>query len=152
MRAVIQRVHRAKVEVAGQIVGSIDAGLLVLLGVGTGDTTDDLQWIVDKIVHLRIFDDTDGRMNLSILDCALEILLISQFTLYGSVRKGNRPSYNQAAPAAEAETLYLQCRDLLAAKLQRPVPTGVFGAEMAIFPQLSGPVTLWLDSRNPVQN
>lgn len=154
MRALIQRVREARVEVDQRIVGSIGPGMLVLLGIGAEDTAEDLRWIVDKITQLRIFDDSAGKMNHSILERTTHsILLISQFTLYGSVRKGNRPSYNRAAPAARAEALYLQCRDLLARQLQAaasrpPIATGIFGADMTIFPQLDGPVSLWLDSRN----
>lgn len=146
MRAVVQRVLRGSVTVNEQVVGKIDHGLVVLLGVGQDDTADDARYLADKITQLRIFDDQDGKLNLSVQDIGGGVLAISQFTLYGDCRKGRRPSYSEAAPLTEAKELYeifvqrLICNGLLTA-------TGVFRAHMVVEIINDGPVTLLLDSR-----
>lgn len=147
MRAVVQRVSQASVQVDGKTTGAIGPGLLILLGIETGDDTAARDWLVDKIVKLRIFADAEDRMNRSLPDTGGEALVVSQFTLHGSLKKGNRPSFNRAAPPAEAERLYLDFVQTLGAALGKPVPTGVFGAMMAVSLVNDGPVTLILDSR-----
>lgn len=147
MRVLIQRVEGASVEVGGKEVSRIGAGMLVLLGIHADDTDKDLEYLVGKVAALRIFDDADGVMNLSLRDTGGEVLLVSQFTLLGSCRKGNRPSYIAAAKGPEAEAMYLKFRDRLASTLGRPVPTGVFGAHMKVSLCNDGPVTIWMDSR-----
>ncbi len=147
MRALIQRVTEATVTVEGQVTGAIGAGLLVLAGVTDGDNAEDRDWLVRKIVQLRVFDDDAGVMNRSVVDVGGEILAVSQFTLYASTRKGNRPSYTAAARPEIAEPAFASFVAALATALGRPVPTGVFGAHMAVRLTNDGPVTLWLDSR-----
>lgn len=147
MRAIIQRVNSASVSVDGAVVGSISQGLLVLLGVQEGDTVEELEWISRKIVQIRCFEDGAGKMNRSLLDVEGEVLLISQFTLFGSLKKGSRPSFNRAAPPALAEELYELSKQTLRAALGRPVACGVFGGDMQIQSHLDGPVTLILDTR-----
>ena len=145
MRAVIQRVKCATVQVDKSIIGSIDHGLLVLLGVHAVDTDRDVAWLADKTVNLRIFDDPDGKMNLSLLDIGGSLLVVSQFTLYGDCRKGRRPSWSQAGQPELAESLYTQ----FAAAVRRhgiPVQTGQFQAMMDVSLTNDGPVTLLLDS------
>lgn len=145
MRAVIQRVKCATVQVDNSIIGSIDHGLLVLLGVHAVDTDRDVAWLADKTVNLRIFDDLDGKMNLSLLDIGGSLLVVSQFTLYGDCRKGRRPSWSQAGQPELAESLYTQ----FAAAVRRhgiPVQTGQFQAMMDVSLTNDGPVTLLLDS------
>ncbi|MCD8482447.1 MAG: D-tyrosyl-tRNA(Tyr) deacylase [Verrucomicrobia bacterium] len=147
MRAVIQRVSRASVSVDDKICGQIDAGLLVLAGVQAADTTHDVHWMADKITKLRCFDDVSGKMNLSLLDTGGSILLVSQFTVFGDLKKGTRPSFNKAAPPTEAIPLYEELKQRLSDILNRPIPTGVFGAAMRLSVEQSGPVTLIMDSR-----
>ena len=145
MRAVIQRVGSARVEVNGDIVGSIGAGLLVLIGISSSDTREDACYLSDKILGLRIFPDDDGRMNRNIAEAGGSLLLISQFTLYGDCRKGRRPSFDRAAPAAQAQALYNHFVDTM--KLGAvPVQTGIFQAVMDVHLVNQGPVTLILDS------
>jgi len=146
MRAVVQRVRCAQVSVDEQIVGSIEQGLVVLIGVGEGDTPDDAEYIASKVVNLRIFDDQQGKMNLSVADVGGAILAISQFTLHGDARKGRRPSYSNAAAPAAADELYRQTVDLLR-QTGIPVETGVFQAMMQVTLQNDGPVTILLDSQ-----
>ncbi len=147
MRAVIQRVKNAKVEVEGEIVGSISKGLLVLLGVKKGDTEDDGIWIAEKIVNLRIFEDDAGKMNKSLLDIGGELLLVSQFTLLGDARKGRRPSFSDAAPPEEAEKLFEFVVRYLSQRYNNlKIETGVFGAMMDVHLVNWGPVTILLDS------
>ncbi len=146
MRAVIQRVSAARVTVAGQTVGKIGEGLVILLGVGTGDGETDVQYMVEKVANLRIFEDTQGKMNLSALDLQKELLVVSQFTLYGDSRKGRRPSFSAAAAPEVANALYLQVVEgLKEAGLK--VETGQFQAHMQVEILNDGPVTLLLDSR-----
>lgn len=147
MRIVLQRVRRASVSVEGKITGAIGPGLLLLLGVGEEDSAADAQWLVEKIVRLRIFPDEEEKMNLSLLDCGGEALVVSQFTLFGSLKKGNRPSFNRSAPPELARERYAEFCRLLSAALCKPVPTGVFGAMMEVELLNDGPVTLLLDSR-----
>jgi D-tyrosyl-tRNA(Tyr) deacylase len=147
MRGLVQRVQEADVTVAGRITGAIGRGLLVLVGITEDDSAEDRDWLVRKIVQLRVFDDDAGVMNRSVQDVGGEILAVSQFTLYASTRKGNRPSYTAAARPEVAEPMFNAVVDALSAALGRPVPTGVFGAHMAVRLNNDGPVTIWLDSR-----
>jgi D-tyrosyl-tRNA(Tyr) deacylase len=139
MRALVQRVSRAGVSVGGELVSEIGEGLLVLLGVGVGDSDRDADWLADKVRALRVFPDADSRMNVALED--REVLCVSQFTLYGDARRGNRPSYVTAAPPETAEPLYERFCQRLAAR------RGVFGAHMQIELVADGPVTLLLESR-----
>ena len=146
MRLVIQRVEQAHVSVAGQIIGRIGPGLLVLAGFAPDDTAAALATAARKLVQLRIFADATGQMNRSVLDVGGEILVVSQFTLLADTRKGNRPSYVGAAPPAVAEPLYRQFVAQVADLLGRPVPTGTFGADMRVSLVNDGPVTIVLDA------
>ena len=150
MRAVVQRVTRAQVTVAARVTGAIDAGLLVLLGAGTGDTATDLAYIVDKVVHLRIFADAAGKMNRSVLDVGGGVLVVSQFTLYGDVRQGRRPAFTGALEPALARALYEQALVELAKAGVARVQAGEFAADMAVELVNDGPVTILLDSRKGV--
>lgn len=147
MRAVIQRVREASVTVGGDRISSIGPGMLILQGVEAGDTEEDLEYLVRKIAALRIFDDREGVMNLDIREVSGEILLVSQFTLLASTRKGNRPSYIRAAKGAEAEPLYQRMALALSQATGRPVRTGRFGAHMQVRLLNDGPVTILIDSR-----
>lgn len=146
MRAVVQRVLRAKVTVDDEIVGEIESGLLILLGVGHGDTEKDALYLLEKISGLRIFDDADGKMNLSLIDTNGALLVVSQFTLFGDVRRGRRPSYSAAAPPETANKLY-EFFVSEARKQIAKVETGIFQAMMQIESVNDGPVTILLDSR-----
>lgn len=145
MRVVLQRVKRAHVNVAGATVGAIRTGLLVLVGVASADTPKDAEYLAEKIVHLRIFPDGADRMNRSLVDAGGELLVISQFTLYGDCRKGRRPSFDQAASPREAQTLYEYFVEQLRLN-SRIVETGVFQADMQVNLVNDGPVTFVLDS------
>ena len=147
MRTVIQRVSRASVVSDGVLTGAIGPGLLVLLGVEPADTPEDALKLADKLAKLRIFNDADGKMNLSVIDTGGEALVISQFTLFGDCAKGNRPSYNRAARPEHAIPLYEMFVAELSRLLGKPVPTGVFGADMKVDLLNDGPVTLILDTR-----
>lgn len=147
MRALIQRVTEAGVRVDGRIVGAIGPGLLVLAGVAHGDGPEDREWLARKIVALRIFQDAAGVMNRSVQDVGGEILAVSQFTLFASTRKGNRPSWSAAAPPELAQPAFDAFVATLAAALGRPIATGVFGADMAVTLVNDGPVTISIDSR-----
>ncbi len=147
MRALIQRVREARVEVAGRVTGAIGPGLLVLAGVAADDTDDDRDWLARKIVALRIFGDAAGVMNRSVLDAGGAILAVSQFTLFASTRKGARPSWSGAAPPELARPRFDDFVAALARELGQPVPTGEFGADMAVSLVNDGPVTIWLDTR-----
>lgn len=147
MRIVVQRVREAQVEVSGKIVGRIGRGLLVLAGCEEGDGEEDVRWLASKLASLRIFDDEAGIMNLSVRDIDGEILVISQFTLFASVRKGNRPSWKRAARPETARPQFEDFLRRLAADLGRPIQTGVFGADMQVSLLNDGPVTLLIDSK-----
>jgi D-tyrosyl-tRNA(Tyr) deacylase len=144
MRAVVQRVTEARVEVDGAVSGSIAHGLLVLLGVAHGDTRREAEWLAQKIANLRIFEDAEGKMNRSVLETGGAVLLVSQFTLLGDVRRGRRPSFTEAAAPEEADRLYQVTAEALRAQ-GVPVETGVFQAHMAVHLVNDGPVTLVLD-------
>jgi D-aminoacyl-tRNA deacylase len=146
MRAVIQRVIEAQVRVDGQVVGQIAAGLLVYLGVAQGDGPEDVAFMADKIVALRIFADAEGKMNRSVRDTGGQILLVSQFTLCGDCRKGRRPGFDLAADPGLAQALYEQVRDLIASR-GTGVQTGAFRQHMHVTSTNDGPVTFLLDSR-----
>jgi D-tyrosyl-tRNA(Tyr) deacylase len=148
MRVVIQRVLEASVIVDEKVVGVIGNGLLVLLGIEDADTKDDVEWLSNKITGLRLFDDAEGVMNLSVKDIGGDILLISQFTLLASTKKGNRPSYIKASKPPIAVPLYEQMIATLRNDLGKPVQTGIFGADMKVSLINNGPVTITIDSKN----
>ncbi len=147
MRALLQRVSRASVTVDGRVVGEIGQGLLILLGVGHDDSEAQVKTVSDKIVHMRIFEDDEGKMNRSLLDSAGQALVVSQFTLYADIRKGRRPSFLAAAPPTLAEPLVERCKTAIAA-YGIMVAGGVFGADMQVALVNEGPVTIWVDSEN----
>jgi D-tyrosyl-tRNA(Tyr) deacylase len=147
MRAVIQRVSRASVAIAGSCSADIGRGLLVLVAVEPTDTPEDIDWLCGKIVRMRIFNDGEGVMNLSVVETSGEILVVSQFTLFASTRKGNRPSYSRAAPPDAANELYEQFLKGLAGAFGQPIQSGVFGADMQVSLVNDGPVTIIIDSR-----
>jgi D-tyrosyl-tRNA(Tyr) deacylase len=146
MRVVLQRVSRARVVVDGEVVGAIDRGLLVLLGVAPNDTADDARWLAEKVIGLRIFADAEGKMNLAVADVGGGVLVVSQFTLYGDCRKGRRPSFVEAAPPDLAVPLYEAFADAVRAH-GVPTATGRFGAMMQVELVNDGPVTLIVDSK-----
>lgn len=148
MRVVIQRAKQASVEISGKEVAFIGRGLLLLVGIEDGDGTEDIEWLSSKIVNLRIFDDADGVMNLSVKDVSGEILLVSQFTLHASTNKGNRPSYIKAARPEIAIPLYESFIRALESNLGKPVQTGVFGANMQVGLVNDGPVTILIDTKD----
>lgn len=148
MRVVIQRVSSSRVEVDGVTIGSIGVGLLVLAGFETADTQEDLDWTAAKITKLRIFDDNEGVMNLSVTEINGDILAVSQFTLHAKTKKGNRPSYIQAAPPDIAIPLYENFVKILENQINRKVQTGMFGAMMTVSLVNDGPVTIIIDSKN----
>jgi D-tyrosyl-tRNA(Tyr) deacylase len=147
MRAVVQRVSTARVTVGSEVTGEIGPGLLVLLGVAQDDTAADAQWLAEKIVALRIFEDDAGRMNRSVVDAGGGVLVVSQFTLLASTRKGTRPSFNDAAKPELAIPLYEEFNRHAGVALGRPVATGRFAAMMAVALVNDGPVTLVIDSK-----
>ena len=149
MRVVVQRVRSASVAVDGEISGKIGPGLLVLAGFEESDTEADLDWMAGKIVRMRIFADVDGVMNCSVQEAGGEILAVSQFTLYASVKKGNRPSWSRAARGEVSQPLFERFVAKLSAELGKPVPTGVFGADMQVGLVNDGPVTVTIDSKLP---
>ncbi|NLY29910.1 MAG: D-tyrosyl-tRNA(Tyr) deacylase [Firmicutes bacterium] len=147
MRALIQRVNKAEVAVEGEVIGSIGAGMVILLGVAGDDTEWDAQWLAQKSANLRIFDDGEGKMNLSLLDTGGEALIVSQFTLYGDCRRGRRPSFDKAAPPDRAEALY----NLFVQEMERlgvKTATGRFQAMMNVSLENNGPVTLLVESES----
>jgi D-tyrosyl-tRNA(Tyr) deacylase len=144
LRAVVQRVAWAKVEVEGALVGSIERGLLVYLGAGKRDTDKDREWMLNKVLGLRIFENEAGKMDRSVLDVGGALLVVSQFTLYGDVRKGMRPSFDDAMPPAEAEAAYEAFVQAARAKIE--VEMGKFRADMKVSSLNDGPVTIWIDS------
>lgn len=149
MRALIQRVKRCSVSIDGALHSSIGQGILILLGVGQTDNSDDAAYLAERCAHLRIFDDTEGKMNRSVLEVQGSALVVSQFTLYGDTRKGNRPSYSEAAPPDVAEKLYNEFVSHLRRHLSaEKVATGVFRAMMEVELVNDGPVTVLLESKN----
>jgi len=148
MKAVVQRVSSASVEIEGKVKGSIGLGLLVLAGFGVDDTAEDLEWVARKLPSLRIFDDDEGVMNRSLGDVDGGILLISQFTLFGTVAKGTRPSYSKAAPPEVSRPLYRQMIETVERHLGKAIATGEFGAMMKVSLVNEGPVTILIDSKN----
>lgn len=147
MRVLIQRVKRASVTIEGKIKSEISKGLLVLLGIEDSDTKEDIQWLCNKIVNLRIFDDENGVMNLSLKETNSEILVVSQFTLFASTKKGNRPSYIRASKPDIAVPLYEEFCKELETLIKKAVQTGSFGAHMDVELINDGPVTIWIDSK-----
>jgi D-tyrosyl-tRNA(Tyr) deacylase len=148
MRAVVQRVSEAKVSVQGIIKGAIQAGLLIFVAVEEADTAEDIEWLSGKIVRLRVFDDENGVMNRSVQEMNGEILLVSQFTLFASTKKGNRPSYIRSAKPEIAVPLFEQFAARLAQEFGKPIPTGEFGAHMHVSLMNDGPVTIIIDSKS----
>ncbi|MCU7548607.1 D-aminoacyl-tRNA deacylase [Chitinophagaceae bacterium LB-8] len=148
MRVVIQRVSRASVTVDGAVTGKIGAGLLVLLGVEDADSEEDIQWLSSKIINLRIFNDEAGVMNRSVIDVGGDILLVSQFTLHASTKKGNRPSYIRASKPPFAIPMYEKLMGQLQKDLGKNIAAGIFGADMKVELLNDGPVTIIIDSKN----
>ena len=148
MRLLIQRVKKASVSIEGSIYSKIDNGLLVFLGIQEEDDSTDVKWLVEKLLKLRIFDDDNGIMNLSVIDIAGDILVVSQFTLYASTKKGARPSYIRAARPKKAIPLYEEFLETIAYKQGKTPSSGEFGANMAIELINDGPVTIWIDSKH----
>jgi len=147
VRVLLQRVSRAEVRIGAETAGRIGRGLMALVGVDDPEDPKDLEWLANKIVNLRVFDDADGVMNRSLVEIQGEILLVSQFTLFASTRKGNRPSYSRAARPEVAIPLYAAFHKQLEQLLGKPIPSGQFGADMEIELINEGPVALWLDSK-----
>lgn len=147
MRLVIQRVSSASVTIDGQITGQIGTGLMILAGIEGVDTAEDLTWLVQKVTQMRIFSDAEGKMNLSVKDIGGDILVVSQFTLHASTKKGNRPGFTRAARPEQAIPLYEQFLALLEADLGKPVARGIFGADMKVALVNDGPVTICMDSQ-----
>ena len=147
MRALIQRVGEASVRIGGEEVASTGKGLLVLVGIEHADGAEDVAWLAPKIANLRIFDDAEGKMNLSLGEIGGSVLVVSQFTLHAATRKGNRPSFIRAAAPGHSEPLYEAFCAALEHEIGRPVSRGVFGGDMQVALVNDGPVTLWIDSR-----
>lgn len=150
MKAVVQRASEATLSIEKQKYSAIENGMVVLLGIEEADTIEDIEWLANKIVNLRVFNDTEGVMNKSLLDIDGEILLVSQFTLHASTKKGNRPSYIKAAKPEIATPLYEQMIDKLNGLLEKPIKTGMFGANMQVSLVNDGPVTIIIDTKNKV--
>ncbi len=148
MRVVIQRVTEASVTVDDTITGKIEKGLLILIGIEDADTMEDIEWLSNKIVNLRIFDDENGIMNKSVLDMNGDILLVSQFTLHAATKKGNRPSYSKASKPELAIPMYERMIQQLKKDLNKKIETGIFGANMKVHLLNDGPVTIFIDSKN----
>ncbi len=148
MRAVVQRVSSSSVSIGENVKARINKGLLVLLGIEHSDTREDAEWLSKKIAQLRIFDDARGVMNLDVKETGGEILVVSQFTLHAKTKKGNRPSYIQAARPEQAIPLYNHLKKCLSAETGTEVQTGEFGAEMQVELINDGPVTIWIDTKN----
>ncbi len=148
MRCLIQRVSEAKVMAESNTIGQIKNGLLIFVGISNDDTDEDIRWIASKIIQMRIFSDDNGKMNKSITDVNGDVLIVSQFTLFASTKKGNRPSFTNSAPADFAEMMYkkfiTECENLL----QKKAESGVFAADMKVSLINDGPVTIWIDSKN----
>ena len=147
MRVVIQRCLKSSVKVDNQIVGQIEHGFVILVGIEHSDTVEDAEWLANKIVQLRVFNDSEGLMNISIQETGGNILVISQFTLHAKTKKGNRPSFIDAARPETAKPLFDEFTDLLSQKLGKKVETGVFGAMMEVSLVNDGPVTIYIDSK-----
>lgn len=147
MRLVIQRVSEARCHIDGSVFSEIGKGLMVLVGVGYDDSAEDIEWLTKKLTQLRIFDDEEGVMNLSVMDIGGEVMLVSQFTLHALTKKGNRPSWIKAAPEAISKPLYEAFVRSVEETLGRKVATGSFGADMKIELTNDGPVTIWIDSK-----
>ena len=150
MRVVIQRVLQASVTIEGKVHSAIQAGMMILVGIQADDTAEDIEWLTDKICNLRIFDDENGVMNRSIIDVQGEILTVSQFTLMARTRKGNRPSYIDAAKPEISIPLYECFVETLGRKMQQEIKTGIFGADMKVALINDGPVTILIDSKNRI--
>lgn len=148
MRLLIQRVTEARCRIDGEVFSSIGKGLVVLVGIGTDETAEDIAWLTKKVAQLRIFDDEAGVMNLSVEDIKGEVMIVSQFTLHAMTKKGNRPSWIKAAPEAISRPLYEEFVQSVETTLGRKVATGSFGADMKIELINDGPVTIWIDSKN----
>lgn len=148
MRVLIQRVSEARCRITGEVYSEIGSGMVVLVGVGCDECDDDIEWLVKKIPALRIFDDEAGVMNLSVNDIKGDVMIVSQFTLHASTRKGNRPSWIKAAPEAVSRPLYTRFVERMEEALGRRVATGSFGADMKIELINDGPVTIWIDTKN----
>ena len=148
MRVVIQRTSEASVTIEKQVVAQIGQGLMVLVGIETADTGEDVDWLVGKIVQMRIFEDAEGKMNLSVKDVAGDVLVVSQFTLHAGTKKGNRPSFIRAARPEAAIPLYELFLARLEAEMGRPVPRGIFAADMKVALINDGPVTILIDSKS----
>lgn len=148
MRLLIQRVKRASVSIEGREHSHIDKGLLVLVGIENSDTKEDIDWLTGKLLRLRIFDDENGVMNLDVQQTEGEIMVVSQFTLFASTKKGNRPSYIRSAPEAVSRPMYEQFVASVEQALGKQVATGEFGADMQVELVNDGPVTIWIDSHN----
>lgn len=150
MKAVIQRVSSASVTIDGCVYSSIQQGLMVLLGVEPSDSDEDLGWLVPKVLNMRIFNDGQGVMNLSLLEVSGDLLVVSQFTLMARTKKGNRPSYMDAAPPEFAIPMYEKFVAMAEIELKKPVKTGVFGADMKVELLNDGPVTIVIDTKNKI--
>ena len=148
MRALIQRVKRASVKVNNSLIGKIDAGLLIFIGVENSDSLDDLEWLSAKVSRLRIFDDENGAMNKSLIDIKGNVLVVSQFTLHASIKKGNRPSFKKSSDPIYAEVMYNKFIDVLSELISKKVQTGEFGKKMQVELLNDGPVTIILDTKN----
>lgn len=148
MRILVQRVRQAAVEIGGEVYSRIGQGLLVLVGIEAADGDEDIEWLTKKLLALRIFDDEQGVMNLDVRQVGGELLVVSQFTLHASTKKGNRPSYIRSAPEAVSRPMYERFVARLEAESGQKVLTGVFGADMQVSLQNDGPVTIWIDSKN----
>lgn len=148
MRALLQRVRQASVSINGEIVASIEKGVLIFVGIEDADMQEDIEWLSNKIIHLRVFDDVDLVPNLSVKDVDGEVLLVSQFTLHASTKKGNRPSYIKAAKPELALPLYEKLIIELEAVLEKKIQTGTFGADMKVSLVNDGPMTIWIDTKN----
>ena len=148
MRVVVQRVRNASVSIGGSVTAAIGPGLLVFVGICEEDGGDDINWLVKKITALRVFDDAEGVMNLSVKDVGGDVLVVSQFTLMASTKKGNRPAYIRAARPETAIPLYERFCAALSAAMGKPVPTGTFGADMQVSLLNDGPVTICIDTKN----
>jgi D-tyrosyl-tRNA(Tyr) deacylase len=148
MKTVIQRVEKASVSISGELISEIKEGLLILVGIEDIDNQEDISWLAKKITHLRIFDDENGVMNRSVLEINGDIMVVSQFTLQASVKKGNRPSYLKASKPEIAIPLYEAFCNEVGLELGKQIATGIFGADMQIELINDGPVTIWMDSQN----